>query len=58
MNIYDGNFLEALTNVLYYPSVASKSFLITIGDRSVTGLIARDQIKNDIFANKISSSVI
>ena len=42
--IYDGNFLEALINVLHYPSVASKSFLITIGDRSVTGLIARDQM--------------
>ena len=25
------------------PTVASKSFLITIGDRSVTGLVARDQ---------------
>lgn len=26
-----------------FPAVASKSFLITIGDRSVTGLVARDQ---------------
>ncbi|GIR69152.1 MAG: hypothetical protein CM15mP74_04030 [Halieaceae bacterium] len=26
------------------PAVASKSFLITIGDRSVTGMVARDQM--------------
>ena len=30
--------------VLRHPSVASKEFLITIGDRSVGGLIARDQM--------------
>ena len=30
--------------VLGFPSVADKTFLITIGDRSVTGLIARDQM--------------
>src|SRR5690606_22901424 len=35
---------EAVTRVLSLPSVASKSFLITIGDRSITGLIARDQM--------------
>lgn len=35
---------EALYRVLNLPAVASKSFLITIGDRSVTGLIARDQM--------------
>lgn len=34
----------ALERVLLLPSVGSKSFLITIGDRSVTGLIARDQM--------------
>jgi hypothetical protein len=27
-----------------HPAVASKSFLITIGDRSITGLVARDQM--------------
>ncbi|KAA1073313.1 hypothetical protein PGT21_008081 [Puccinia graminis f. sp. tritici] len=32
------------TRVLQLPSVASKSFLITIGDRSVTGLVTRDQM--------------
>jgi len=34
---------EALERVLRHPAVASKSFLITIGDRSITGLVARDQ---------------
>ncbi|KAJ2722350.1 phosphoribosylformylglycinamidine synthase [Coemansia sp. Benny D115] len=32
----------AVDRVLHLPSVGSKSFLITIGDRSVTGLVARD----------------
>ena len=35
---------EAVTRVLHHPAVASKSFLITIGDRSITGLVARDQM--------------
>lgn len=35
---------EAAERVLRLPSVASKSFLITIGDRSITGLVARDQM--------------
>jgi len=35
---------EALDRVLRLPTVASKSFLITIGDRSITGLVARDQM--------------
>ena len=34
---------DAAYRVLRLPTVASKSFLITIGDRSVTGLVARDQ---------------
>jgi phosphoribosylformylglycinamidine synthase len=33
-----------LLSVLRFPAVASKSFLITIGDRSVGGLVARDQM--------------
>lgn len=33
-----------LLNVLRFPAVGSKSFLITIGDRSVGGLVARDQM--------------
>ncbi|PKI83551.1 phosphoribosylformylglycinamidine synthase [Malassezia vespertilionis] len=35
---------DAIDRVLHLPSVASKSFLITIGDRCVTGLVARDQM--------------
>ena len=35
---------EAVTRVLRLPSVGSKSFLITIGDRSITGLVTRDQM--------------
>lgn len=35
---------DMVHRVLHLPSVASKSFLITIGDRTVTGLIARDQM--------------
>ena len=34
---------EAAYRLMRLPTVASKSFLITIGDRSVTGLVARDQ---------------
>jgi phosphoribosylformylglycinamidine synthase len=34
---------EAAYRVLRHPAVADKSFLITIGDRSVGGLTARDQ---------------
>jgi len=33
-----------LLSVLRFPAVGSKSFLITIGDRSVGGLVARDQM--------------
>ena len=35
---------EAIKRVLSFPAVADKSFLIHIGDRSVTGLVARDQM--------------
>lgn len=35
---------EAITRVLSLPCVASKQFLITIADRSVGGLTARDQM--------------
>lgn len=34
---------DALERVLHLPAVGSKSFLITIGDRTVTGLVDRDQ---------------
>lgn len=35
---------DAVERVLRLPSVGSKSFLITIGDRSITGLVTRDQM--------------
>ncbi|TKB54795.1 phosphoribosylformylglycinamidine synthase [Ferrimonas aestuarii] len=35
---------DAVRRVLRLPAVAEKTFLITIGDRSVTGLVARDQM--------------
>ncbi len=35
---------EAVARVLRFPAVADKSFLITIGDRTVTGLVCRDQM--------------
>ncbi len=35
---------EAAERLLRLPSIAEKTFLITIGDRSVTGLVARDQM--------------
>ncbi|WP_313159886.1 phosphoribosylformylglycinamidine synthase, partial [Mixta calida] len=41
----DGMTLEeAVKRVLHLPTVAEKTFLITIGDRSVTGMVARDQM--------------
>jgi len=35
---------ESLCRVLRFPCVGSKSFLITIGDRTVGGLVTRDQM--------------
>jgi len=41
----DGIAIEdAVERVLRLPAVANKTFLITIADRSVTGLVARDQM--------------
>ncbi|MFO8025043.1 phosphoribosylformylglycinamidine synthase, partial [Thiohalophilus sp.] len=40
----DLDLAEAAERVLALPAVADKSFLITIGDRTVTGLVARDQM--------------
>ena len=34
----------AIDRVLRFPAVASKKFLVTIGDRSISGLVARDQM--------------
>tara|TARA_R110002074_G_scaffold402220_2_gene604749 strand:+ start:41895 stop:45761 length:3867 start_codon:yes stop_codon:yes gene_type:complete len=35
---------ESIDRVLQLPTVASKNFLITIGDRSISGLVVRDQM--------------
>jgi len=40
----DIEMAESWKRVLSFPAVADKTFLVTIGDRSVTGLIARDQM--------------
>jgi len=40
----DIDLREAVFRVLSFPAVADKTFLVTIGDRSVGGLTARDQM--------------
>ncbi|MXP67250.1 phosphoribosylformylglycinamidine synthase [Pantoea sp. Aalb] len=35
---------DAIYRVLHLPTVAEKNFLITIGDRSITGMVSRDQM--------------
>jgi len=35
---------DAVDRVLRFPAVANKNFLITIADRSITGMVARDQM--------------
>jgi len=44
LDFADVSVAQALNRVLALPTVADKTFLITIGDRSVTGMIARDQM--------------
>ncbi len=43
LTLGDVTLTEAIRRVLSHPTVADKTFLISIGDRSVGGLIARDQ---------------
>ena len=43
LSLEEKNLADHVERVLRFPAVANKSFLITIGDRSVTGLISRDQ---------------
>lgn len=40
----DVTLAEAIQRVLRFPAVADKSFLIHIGDRTVGGLVSRDQL--------------
>ncbi len=44
LDFSDINLDEAIERVLQEPTVANKSFLITIGDRSITGMVHRDQM--------------
>lgn len=47
LNAFDTSNIDltdAAARVLRLPGVADKTFLITIGDRSVTGLVAREQM--------------
>lgn len=44
LDFTDMSLEEATTRLMRLPCIAEKSFLITIGDRSVTGLVARDQM--------------
>ena len=44
LDVHELDITEAAFNVLRLPSVANKSFLITIGDRTVTGMVTRDQM--------------
>ncbi len=44
LSMDDITLSDAINRVLAFPAVADKSFLIHIGDRSVTGLVARDQM--------------
>ena len=38
------SLIEAIDRLLHLPVIADKHFLITIGDRSISGLVARDQM--------------
>jgi phosphoribosylformylglycinamidine synthase len=40
----DIDIAEAVGRVLSLPTVANKTFLVTIGDRCITGLVCRDQM--------------
>ncbi|WP_417617449.1 phosphoribosylformylglycinamidine synthase [Oceanisphaera sp.] len=44
LNLEGVDLKDAAERVMTLPTVADKGFLITIGDRSVTGLVARDQM--------------
>jgi phosphoribosylformylglycinamidine synthase len=44
VSLQDIDYVDAARRVLSFPAVADKRFLITIGDRSVGGLVARDQM--------------
>ncbi len=44
LNLAGVNSQDAFFRLLHLPTIADKTFLVTITDRSVTGLVARDQM--------------
>lgn len=44
LNLSEVELTDAIDRVLRFPAVANKSFLITIADRTVTGMVTRDQM--------------
>ncbi len=44
LSLSDIDLTDAADRILSLPTVAEKTFLITIGDRSVTGMVNRDQM--------------
>lgn len=44
LNLSDITVSDAIDRVLALPTVADKTFLVTIGDRSVGGMVVRDQM--------------
>lgn len=44
LDLSDVTLADAADRILSLPTVAEKTFLITIGDRSVTGMVNRDQM--------------
>ncbi|WP_253272303.1 phosphoribosylformylglycinamidine synthase [Advenella kashmirensis] len=44
MDVTGLNLADVATQVMRHPTVANKSFLVTIGDRTVGGLCSRDQM--------------
>ena len=44
LNLSEIQLTDAIDRVLRFPAVANKTFLITIADRSVNGMVTRDQM--------------
>ncbi len=44
LDLRDVTMVDAVERLLHLPAIASKNFLITIGDRSVGGLVVQDQM--------------
>jgi len=44
LDLSEIDLADAIDRVLRFPAVANKTFLITIADRSITGMVTRDQM--------------